>query len=83
MRKTLTKILLFVLAFTMFSTSVFATSSTELKNKSNKKQQQADQLEDKKEQAEKEMKSLQSELAGIMKDIYETEAQLVTKGEEI
>ena len=83
MRKTLTRIMLFVLSFVMFSTSVFATSSTELKNQSNKAQQQADKLEDKKEQAEKEMKSLQNELADIMAEIYRTEEELVEKGEQI
>ena len=68
----------------MFSTTVFATkSSTQLKNEANKEQQKADQLEDKKEQAEKEMKSLQNELADIMAEIYQTEEELVVKGEQI
>ena len=84
MRKTLTKIVVLFLAFMMFSTTVFATkSSTQLKNEANKEQQKADQLEDKKEQAEKEMKSLQNELADIMAEIYQTEEELVVKGEQI
>ena len=83
MRKTLTRIMLIVLSLAMCSTSVFATSSTELKNQSNKEQQKADKLEDKKEQAEKEMKSLQNELADIMAEIYKTEDELVEKGEQI
>ena len=84
MKKTLTRIMLLFLAFTMFSTTVFATkSSSQLKNEANKAQQKADQLEDKAEQAEKEMKSLQSELADLMAEIYKTEEELVIKGEEI
>ncbi len=84
MRKTLTKIMILFLAFTMFSTTVFATkSSSQLKNEANQEQQKADQLEDKKEEAEKEMKSLQNELADIMAEIYKTEEELVVKGEQI
>ena len=41
------------------------------------------EVEDKKEQAEKEMKSLQNELADIMAEIYQTEEELVVKGEQI
>lgn len=84
MRKTLTRIMLLFLAFTMFSTTVFATkSSTEYQNQSDKEYEKADQFKDKKEQAEKEMKSLQNELADIMAEIYKTEDELVEKGEQI
>lgn len=72
------------LACLMFSTSVFAApTSSQLKQEADKLEAEADKLEDKVEQAEREAEALQNELAGILEEINETEAQLVTKGEEI
>ena len=40
-------------------------------------------LEDEKDQAEEELKELQAELESVMNDIYDIEAQMVEKGEQI
>lgn len=40
-------------------------------------------LEDEKDQAEDELRELQAELESVMNEIYDIEAQMVTKGEEI
>ena len=66
-----------LLSCAIFSTSVFAEPTSE------EMQEQVDELEEQVEQAEEEMNALQKELSALMEDIYETEAQLVAKGEEI
>lgn len=43
----------------------------------------SDSLESQKDQAEQELSLLQSELQTVMKDLYEIEAKMVSKGEEI
>ena len=84
MNKILKRSILMFLACLMFSTSVFAApTSSQLKQEADKLEAEADKLEDKVEQAEREAEALQNELAGILEEINETEAQLVTKGEEI
>ncbi len=84
MRKLYRRFIPVVLACTIFSTSVFAEpSSDELQNEADRLEQEADKIEDEMEQAEAEMNALQNELEGIMEDIYETESQLIQKGEEI
>ena len=84
MSKILKRSIIMFLACLMFSTSVFAApTSSQLKQEADKLEAEADKLEDKVEQAEKEAEALQNELTSILEEINETEAQLVTKGEEI
>ncbi len=72
------------LAFTVFSTSVFANpTSDELRDEAERLENEADKIEDQVQQAESEMNALQDELASLMEDIYETEHQLILKGEEV
>lgn len=69
--------LILLLACSLFSTSVFATPTSEELN------EQVEEMEEQVEQAEDEMKALQKELSSLMKEINETENQLIAKGEEI
>ena len=84
MRKFWKTIVPLTLAFTIFSTSVFANpSSDELRDEAERLENEADRIEDQVQQAESEMNALQNELASLMEDIYETEHQFVLKGEEV
>lgn len=73
-----------ILTFAIFSTSVFATpTSDQLREEAERLENEALQIEGQVQQAEEEMNALQNELASLMEDIYETENQLVLKGEEV
>lgn len=70
MKKLLRSLLLLLMVFTLATPTVYATPDQ-------------DELEEQKELAEQELKALQGKLENVMEEIYDLEAQMIEKGEEI